>query len=251
MNLLEQGRRYLHVSDLPSAIGVLSESVKLLVKQYGENADECTESFYYLGMAFHEKHRADSCELDEPFTFTIRPLSLPSGDKSEEEDGESEDEENGDEEESGEEDVGEKSTNGDVETSKKADKPDDSEVKEKTKVANDEKSTTEIAEHKPETVEPAASEAVTVAKAEDVETKKSEPSSEHTNRNNSESKAEVKTDAAQNEKKNLSKQMTNLRRLLAVLQETKLILWAMMMMMYVCILKFIYRTFSYNNNTFK
>ncbi len=121
MNLLEQGRRYLHVSDLPSAIGVLSESVKLLVKQYGENADECAESFYYLGMGFHEKHRADSCELDEPFTFTIRPLSLPSGDKSEEEDGESEDEENGDEEESEEEDVGEKSTNGDVETSKKAD----------------------------------------------------------------------------------------------------------------------------------
>jgi hypothetical protein len=73
-----------------------------------------------------------------------------------------------------------------------------------------------------------------VGKAEDVETKKSEPSSEYTNRNNSESKAEVKTDAAQNEKKNLSKQMTNLRRLLAVLQETKLILWAMMMMMYVC-----------------
>ncbi|EFX65423.1 hypothetical protein DAPPUDRAFT_65490, partial [Daphnia pulex] len=113
MNLLEQGRRYLHVSDLPSAIAALAESAELLVKRYGANADECAESFYYLGMAFHEKHRADSCVLDEPFTYTIRPLSLPSGDKAEEEDGESEDEKNGDEEESEEEDVSEKSTNGD------------------------------------------------------------------------------------------------------------------------------------------
>ncbi|EFX62425.1 hypothetical protein DAPPUDRAFT_270431 [Daphnia pulex] len=127
MNLLEQGRRYLHVSDLPSAISALAESVKLLVKQYGANADECAESFYYLGMAFHEKHRADSCVLDEPFTFTIRPLSLPSGEK--EEDGESEDEENGDDEEKSEEeeDSGENSTNGDVETNGKTGKPDDSE----------------------------------------------------------------------------------------------------------------------------
>ncbi len=200
MNLLEQGRLYLHVSDLTSAIEALSESAELLVKQFGENADECAESFYYLGMAFHEKHRADSCVLDEPFTFTIRPLSLPSGDKAEEEDGESEDEKNGDEEESEEEDVSEKSTNDDV---GRADKPDDSEVKEKTKVANDEKSTTKIAEPKPETFEPAAFEAVTVTNAEDVGTKKIEPSSEHTNRKNSESKAEEKTDAAQNEEKSV------------------------------------------------
>jgi hypothetical protein len=206
MNLLEQGRRYLHVSDLPSAIAALAESVKLLVKQYGANADECAESFYYLGMAFHEKHRADSCVLDEPFTFTIRPLSLPSGDKAEEEDGESEDEENGDDEEKSEEeeDSGEKSTNGDVETNGKTGKPDDSEVKEKTKVA-DEISTTESTESKPETAEPTASEAASVAKAPVVEMKKSEPSSEHTKRNKSESKAEEKTDTAQNGEKSVVK----------------------------------------------
>ncbi|EFX65143.1 hypothetical protein DAPPUDRAFT_333491 [Daphnia pulex] len=186
MNLLEQGRRYLHVSDLPSAISALAESVKLLVKQYGANADECAESFYYLGMAFHEKHRADSCVLDEPFTFTIRPLSLPS-EKSEEE-----------------EDSGENSTNGDVETNGKTGKPDDSEVKEKTKVA-DEISTTESTESKPENAEPTASEAASVAKAPVVEMKNSEPSSEHTNRNKSESKAEEKTDTAQNGEKSVVK----------------------------------------------
>jgi hypothetical protein len=44
-----------------------------------------------------------------------------------------------------------------------------------------------------------------VAKAPDVEMKESEPSSEHTNGQNSESKAEEKTDAAQNGEKSVAK----------------------------------------------
>lgn len=44
-----------------------------------------------------------------------------------------------------------------------------------------------------------------MAKAPDVEMKESEPSSEHTNGQNSESKAEEKTDAAQNGEKSVAK----------------------------------------------
>ncbi len=44
-----------------------------------------------------------------------------------------------------------------------------------------------------------------MAKAADVEVKEGQPSSEHTNRQNSESKAEKKTDAAQNGENSVSK----------------------------------------------
>jgi nuclear autoantigenic sperm protein len=62
MNLLVQGRRHLLVSDIPSAIAALAESVQLLVEQYGEFADECAESYYYYGMALLEMARTD-CDV--------------------------------------------------------------------------------------------------------------------------------------------------------------------------------------------
>lgn len=65
MNLLAQGRRHLLVSDIPSAIAALAESTQILAEHYGEQADECAESYYYYGMALLEMARTDSDVLGD------------------------------------------------------------------------------------------------------------------------------------------------------------------------------------------
>lgn len=65
MNLLAQGRRHLLVADIPSAIAALAESTQILAEQYGEQADECAESYYYYGMALLEMARTDSDVLGD------------------------------------------------------------------------------------------------------------------------------------------------------------------------------------------
>ncbi len=65
MALLAQGRRHILVADIPSAVAALAESTQILAEQFGEQADECAESYYQYGIALLEMARTDTDVLGD------------------------------------------------------------------------------------------------------------------------------------------------------------------------------------------